>query len=389
MQIRLVDLKAQYRSIAEEVNEAVLKVIEKGNFILGKEVDLFEQQFSQYCSVKYGVGVASGTDALHLALRACGVKKGDEVITAANTFIATALAISFVGANPILVDVDPETYNIDPSKISECIEEQYEIEQLTGKLINKQTGKYLTTIIPVHLYGHPADMDPILEIARKYQLKVIEDACQAHGSEYKGRRVGSIGDAGCFSFYPAKNLGACGDGGMVVTNDKNIKEQVKMLRDYGQKVKYHYEIKGFNSRLDTIQAAILLVKLKYLDEWNKSRRENAKLYNQMLKSLRIIPPVEKEWAKHVYHLYVIRIKRPKELHDFLNSRDISTGFHYPIPIHLQKAYQSLGYKKGVFPVSEMLSKEVISLPMFPDLNCYQIKKIFEMLSDFCYQMNHI
>ncbi|GFP28239.1 DegT/DnrJ/EryC1/StrS family aminotransferase [Candidatus Hakubella thermalkaliphila] len=359
MNIPLVDLKAQYRSIAEDINTEIAEVLHNADFVLGKAVGLFEKEFASYCGAKFAIGVDSGVSALELSLRACGIGSGDEVITAANTFIATASAISFTGANPVLVDIDPQTYNIDVFAIEAAI-------------TNKARA-----IIPVHLYGQSADMDPVIRIAKKYGLVVIEDACQAHGAQYRGRKVGSIGDAGCFSFYPAKNLGAYGDGGMVVTNDAEIADKIRMLRNYGQKEKYHHIFLAYNKRLDTIQAAILRVKLKKLDEWNEARRRNAQLYNKLLKNSCVTTPIEADFAKHVYHLYVIRARDRDKLAAFLLSRGISTGIHYPIPIHLQEAYMPLGYKSGSFATTEKYATEILSLPMFPELQEKQIEYIAE------------
>lgn len=363
MNIKFVDLKKQYKSIKSDVDAAINKVIENTDFVLGDDVEKFEKEFASYCNAKYGVGVGSGTDALHLALLANGIGKGDEVITAANTFIATALAISFTGAKPVMVDVNERNFNIDTKKIE---------EKITGKT---------KAIIPVHLYGQSADIGPVLELAKKHNLRVISDACQAHGAGYKGKNIGGYGDAACFSFYPGKNLGCYGDGGMVVTNDKTAAEKLVMLRNYGQKVKYQHLIKGFNSRLDTIQAAVLRVKLKKLDEWNKARRENAKKYNELLGN-RVITPVEEDYAKHIYHLYVIRVKERGGLQKFLDEIGIPTIIHYPIPIHLQKAYSELGYNLGEFPVTEKLANEILSLPMFPELTDEEIVHISDSINKF-------
>ncbi|MEW6606250.1 MAG: DegT/DnrJ/EryC1/StrS family aminotransferase [bacterium] len=364
MKIPFVDLKSQYQSIEQEVKEAVIKVMEQANFILGEEVKLFEEEFARLCEAKYGIGVASGTDALHLALLACGIAEGDEVILPANTFIATPLAVSQAGAKPVLVDIDSLTYNIDLSKIEECI-------TLRTK-----------AIMPVHLYGQPVDMDVLTNLAKKYNLWIIEDACQAHLAEYNGRKVGAIGDIGAFSFYPGKNLGAYGDGGLVVTNNAQLAEKVKMLRDYGQKVKYHHLFKGFNSRLDTMQAAILRVKLKYLEKWNSLRIQHAQKYSELLGGTEVITPTKAPYAKHVYHLYVIRTKQRDELQKYLTDKGISVGIHYPIPIHLQKAYEDLEYKIGTFPITEKYANEILSLPMFPELTVEQIEMVVNSIKEF-------
>ena len=358
--ISFVDLKRQYISIKDEIDPAIKKVIDNASFILGKDVEDFEKNFASYCQTKYCVGVSSGTDALHLALRALNIGSGDEVIVPANTFIATALGVSYTGATPVLVDCNTHDYNIDVAKIEGAITARTK------------------AIMPVHLYGQPADMSPILDIAKKHNLNVVEDACQAHGAEYIGKKCGSLGTIGCFSFFPGKNLGAYGDGGAVTTNDPEIDEKIRLLRDYGQKKKYHHELKGFNSRLDAMQAAILNTKLRHLDKWNNQRRKNAKLYNELLANAeRIITPVEREDTKHVYHLYVIRSKIRGRLAEHLQSKGISVGIHYPIPIHMQKAYLDVGYEKGSFPVTEEYSGTILSLPMFAELNEEEIKYIVQ------------
>jgi dTDP-4-amino-4,6-dideoxygalactose transaminase len=361
LQVPFVDLAAQYPTIAPEINEAVAKVIQSTDFILGREVGLFEEEFATYCEAKYAVGVDSGTSALELALRAYEIGPGDEVITAANTFIASALAISHAGAKPVLVDVDPYTYTIDVAQIA--------------KAITARTK----AILPVHLYGHPAHMDPIRQLAEKYGLVVIEDACQAHGARYKGTRTGSLGHAAAFSFYPGKNLGAFGDGGMVVTNDREIAKRLEMLRNYGQKEKYHHQFRGYNRRLDTLQAAILRVKLKYLEKWNASRRWNAKLYQKSLEGAGVVTPVEAAGAESVWHLYVIRTENRDTLRESLISRGISPGIHYPIPIHLQPAYKDLGHKRGDFPITEGHAERILSLPMYAELTLESIEYVAQSI----------
>jgi dTDP-4-amino-4,6-dideoxygalactose transaminase len=356
-QVPFVDLAAQYPTIAPEINEAVAKVIQNTDFILGREVNLFEEEFAAFCEAKYAVGVDSGTSALELALRAYEIGPGDEVITAANTFIASALAISHAGARPVLVDVDPYTYTIDVSGIA--------------KAITPRTK----AILPVHLYGHPAHMDPIRQLAEKHGLVVIEDACQAHGARYKGRRTGSLGHAAAFSFYPGKNLGAFGDGGMIVTNDPEIAKRLEMLRNYGQKEKYHHQFRGYNRRLDTLQAAILRVKLKYLEKWNAARRWNAKLYKEFLDGIGVVAPSEAAGAESVWHLYVIRTENRDMLREALVSKGISAGIHYPIPIHLQPAYKDLGHKRGDFPITEAHAQRILSLPMYAELTPESIKYV--------------
>jgi len=364
--IPFVDLKAQYDSIKDEIDNVIQNVLDNTNFIMGEELKKFEVEFARFCDVKYAIGVANGSDALILALKACGIGGGDEVITVPHTFIATTEAVSNVGGKIVFVDIDPKTYTIDVSKIEDKITEKTK------------------AIIPIHLYGQPADMDSIMELAKKYNLKVIEDAAQAHGAEYKGKKVGSIGDAGCFSFYPGKNLGAYGDAGMVVTDNEEVANRIKMLRNHGRlTAKYEHEIEGYSSRLDNLQAAILRVKLRYLNEWNESRRENAKKYNELLSNIAgIITPYEADYAKHVYHLYVIRTVNRDKLREELKSEGVATGIHYPIPLHLQPAYNYLGYKRGDFPVAEKASQEILSLPMFAELTDEQIEEIVKFIKYF-------
>lgn len=361
MNIPLVDLKRQHGFIRDEISREIEKVVESGRFILGENVEAFEEEFAGYCGVKYGVGVASGSDALALSLKSLGVGRGDEVITVPNTFIATADAISRNGGRLVFVDVDPETYTMDVSKVE--------------KNITQKTK----SIIPVHLYGHPADMRPIKEMSEKYGLSVVEDACQAHGAEYKGEKVGSLGDVACFSFYPSKNLGACGDGGMVVTDDEELASRVKIIRNYGQKEKYFHDFIGYNSRLDEVQAAILRVKLNHLDRWNERRRENAKIYNELLPST-VETPVESKSVRHVYHLYVIKSENRGRLQKMLALRGISTGIHYPVPVHLQKAYSHLGHKKGDFAAAEVCADSILSLPMFPELTEAEIEFVSDSVT---------
>lgn len=363
MTIPFLDLKAQYKSIKGEIKEAVNNIFETCAFVGGKEVETFEKIFADYCHASYCVGVGNGTDALWLTLKAMDIGPGDEVILPANTFIATAEAISAVGAQPVFVDQDKETYTINTGEISARISEKTK------------------AIIAVHLYGQPADMDPILEIAAQHGIKVIEDAAQAHGAEYKGRRIGSIGDAACFSFYPGKNLGAYGDGGAVVTNDQKLADQVRLLSQHGSKVKYSHEIAGYNSRLDGIQAAILNVKMNYIEQWTVARRKNASLYRELLKDTEIILPIEKEDVRHVYHLFVVRVKNRDAVQKQLLERGIQTGIHYPTPIHLTEAYKGLGIQSGTFPISEEYASDLLSLPMFAELTKKQIKEICKALKE--------
>ncbi len=364
LQVPLVDLAAQYDAIANEIDDATSRVLRGTDYILGRDVGLLEEEFAALCRAEYAVGVDSGTSALELALRAYGVGPGDEVITAANTFVATVFAISYTGATPILVDVDPQTYTIDISKLERAITDRTK------------------AIMPVHLYGQPADMDPILEIAQRRGLVVIEDACQAHGAKYKGKRVGSLGHAAAFSFYPAKNLGAYGDGGMVVTSDAQVAESLQMLRNYGQREKYCHVVRGYNHRLDTLQAAILRVKLKYLDVWNAARRQHADQYNRLLAGSAAVTPLEPDYAESVWHLYVIRVANRSGLSTYLADRGIATGIHYPIPIHLQPVYRDLGYKTGDFPITECYAEQILSLPMYPELTSTSIEYVAGAIRGF-------
>jgi len=370
--VPFLDLTRQYKRIEEEILSATKRVYEKGRFILGEEVSAFEEEFSHYCGVRYGVGVDSGTDALQLALKAAGIGEGDEVITVANSFIATALAISVTGAKPLFVDIDPETYTMDPNAL----------EHLLRRRKKKGERQKIKAILPVHLYGHPAEMDVIMDIADRYNLVVVEDACQAHGAEYQGRKVVSFGLLSCFSFYPTKNLGGYGDGGMVVTDDKKLFEKLRLLRCYGEKRKYKHILKGGNNRLDEIQAAILRVKLKYLDQWNEERRKKALIYKGMLDGSGVLCPVEKEWAKHVYHLFVIRTKKRNSLQVFLKEKGIETLIHYPIPIHLQKAFRESGYRRGDFPLTEQYAREILSLPFFPEMTESEMKEVTTQIKTF-------
>ena len=362
--IPVLDLKAQYAAIEQEIDGAIKGVLLSTEFILGPAVRDLEQRVAAYCECRYGVGVASGTDALRLTLTALGIGPGDEVITTPFTFIATANTISHCGARPVFVDIDPRTYNIDPAKIEGAITQR------------------TRAIVPVHLYGQPADMDPIMRLAEKHRLYVIEDAAQAIGARYKGRRVGSIGHAGCLSFYPTKNLGAYGDGGMVVTNDAALAEKIDILRRQGGKKKYHAEVLGFNSRLDTLQAAILRVKLNYLDAWNEARRRVAQRYNELLAGLPVTTPYESSDVYHVYHQYTIRAPQRNALAAYLKERGIGTMVYYPVPLHLQGLYASLGYKEGDLPESEAASREVLSLPMYPEITEEQQRMVTEAIRGF-------
>ena len=361
--IPFVDLNAQYNSIKGEIDDAIKFTLDNTSFIMGEALRNFEKEFASYCNSKHCVGVSSGTSALSIALRAAGIQQGDEIITTPHTFIATVEAIEELNAKVKFVDIDEETYTIDPYKIKEEINEKTK------------------AILPVHLYGQPANMGPIDEIAEENNLVVIEDCAQVHGSEYKGKKV-PVSKIGCFSFYPGKNLGAYGDAGAIITNDDDVKEKAEMLINHGRRKgeKYTHEISGFNHRLDTLQASILSVKLKHLDEWISKRRINAKLYNDLL-GKEVITPKEAEYAKHVYHLYVVRVEHRDKLISFLKEKGISTGIHYPLPLHLQPALQNLGYKEGSFPITESISKEILSLPMFPELSEGEIEYITKMIKE--------
>lgn len=363
MKVDVFTLKKQYEVIKDEIKGSIEKVMQSGGFIIGEDVGLFEKEFAAYCNVKHGVGVNSGTDALFLACLACGIGKDDEVIVMPYTYIATVLAISMAGATPVFVDIDEKTYNIDVSKIE--------------KAITKKTK----AILPVHLYGHPADMDPLMEIAKRHNLKIIEDCAQAHGALYKNKKVGSFGDVSCFSFYPTKNLGAFGDAGMILTNSEDTKKRLLLLRDYGRKDRYEHILKGYNSRLDTLQAAVLRVKLRYLDKWSEERRRNAALYGKLLKDQPgVIIPFEADYARHVFHLYPVRVKHRDSVMKKLADKGVRTLIHYPIPVHLQEAYKDLGYKKGDFPISEKCCEEILSLPMYPELSEEEIRYVADSLN---------
>ena len=353
--IPFLDLKAQYKPIKEDILQAVNRVLDTGQYILGEEVAAFETEFASYVGAQHGVALNSGTSALHLALLAAGVGRGDEVITVPFTFVATVAAICYTGAQPVFVDIDPKSFTMDTTQLEAAITPRTK------------------AILPVHIYGQSADMDPILAIARKHGLIVIEDACQAHGAEYKGRRVGSLGDFGCFSFYPGKNLGACGEGGIVVTSNPKYAETMRMLRDWGQSKKYHHVLRGYNYRMEGLQGAILRVKLRHLDAWTDSRRSRAAEYNRFLRESDVERPQEMPYARHVYHIYAVRTSDRVELQRTLQSYGVQTGIHYPIPVHLQEAWRDLGYIAGDFPHSERAANEVLSLPMYPELSNIQVE----------------
>lgn len=355
--IPFLDLKAQHRALRAELVEAAGRVIDSCQFALGNEVAAFEEEFAAYCHAKYAAGVNTGTSALHLAFLAAGIGPGDEVITVSHTFMASVSAVRYAGAKPVLVDIDPKTYTMDPA------------------LIERAITKHTKAILPVHLYGQPADMDPILEIGKKHNLLVIEDACQAHGAEYKGRRAGSMGHMAAFSFYPGKNLGACGEGGAFVTNDPEYIKKVRMLRDWGQEKRYHHVLEGYNYRMDNIQGAFLRVKLRHLPAWTEARRAHAALYRELWAGSPVRFPHEAANAKHVYHIYATMASNRDALHKILGDKGIATGFHYPIPVHLQPCFAHLGYKAGDLPHTEKAAAEEISLPMFPELTDDQIREI--------------
>jgi len=364
MNIPLVDLKIQYNTIRHEIDQAISNVIEQTAFIGGKYCETFEREFAEFCDGEYCIGVANGTDALFITLKALGIGEGDEVITVANTFIATAEAIVATGANAVFVDNNAEDFTIDAIRITE-------------KISSKTKA-----IIPVHLYGQSADMQEIKALAEKYHLFIIEDAAQAHGAKHNGQTVGTLGDAACFSFYPGKNLGAYGDGGAIVTNNKELAETCRMLADHGRLEKYTHKMAGYNMRLDGLQAAILSVKLKHLSQWNQRRREIANYYNQHISIENVILPKVAQFNEHVYHLYVVQVPRRDELIQFFKENGIGAGIHYPIPLPHQPAFDYLGHKPGDFPVSEKLALSILSLPMFPELTTEQLDYIIFKLEEF-------
>ena len=387
--IPFLDLISPHLEHVDEFIAIFKETLKTGRFIGGPMVEGFEEEFAAFCNSRHGIGVGSGTDALRFALIAAGVRSGDLVITVANTFIATTEAITQAGAVPVFVDIDERTYNIDPAKIREYIEKECSVDNATGRPVNRETGRPITAIAPVHLYGQIADMDPIMEIAGNYNLVVVEDACQAHGAEYFSKkektwkRAGSIGTAAAFSFYPGKNLGAFGEAGAVTTNDEVVAGRIGMLRDHGQAKKYFHDIEGYNGRLDAIQAGILSIKLRDLNKRNEARRSHAALYNELLGATDgAVTPYEPEWSKGVYHLYIIRVKDRDGLQKFLSEKGCATGLHYPVPLHQQKAYEHLGYKDGAFPITEKVAEEILSLPMFPELTESQQRLVVEGILEF-------
>jgi dTDP-4-amino-4,6-dideoxygalactose transaminase len=387
--IPFLDLVTPHLELEEELVSVFRNTLRTASFIGGPAVEGFEHDFAQFCDVKHCVGVGSGTDALRFALMAAGVHPGDSVITVPNTFIATTEAISQAGAMPEFVDIDERTYNMDPEKLREYLGTDCDTDQHTGRPISHRTGRTITAIVPVHLYGQPADMDPILELAESRNLMVVEDACQAHGAEYFSRKeqcwkkAGSMGKAAAFSFYPGKNLGACGEAGAVTTNDPELAQKVRMLRDHGQAEKYYHNIEGYNGRLDAIQAGLLTVKLRYLEQWNRQRREVAEHYHELFAGREgLITPYEPSWSRGVYHLYVVRVKDRENLQQHLKAAGIGTGIHYPFPLHIQKAYRSLGYRQGSLPVTERVTAEILSLPIYSQLGRVDQERVADSLLEY-------
>lgn len=362
--IPLMDAKAQYNAIKDEIRPALDEVLESGNYIMGPAVHRLEQAVAKYCDVKHAIGVANGTDALLLTLDALGIGPGDEVITTPFTFFATAEAVSQLGGTPVFIDIEPDTYNMDVSKIEAAITDKTK------------------AIIPVHIFGHPVHMDPLMEIAEKYGLHVIEDACQAMGSEYREKRAGSIGTAGCFSFFPTKNLGGFGDGGMVITNDDELARKIRILRVHGSSPKYYHSMIGYNSRLDSLQAAMIEVKLPYLDGWNASRREKAEIYRQGLQGLPLQLPAETDNAYAIYHLYIIQTDKRAELMEYLSEHGISSGIYYPVPLHLQEVYRGLGYEEGCMPEAEKAADGTMALPLYPEMSGEDQQYVIEIVRRF-------
>ena len=363
MKVKFVDLSAQHKPLEAELKETFSRVLANCSFVLGPEVEKFEKAFAAFCGVEHCVAVTNGTAALQLVLQGLGIGAGDEVITVSHTFIATAEAISAVGARPVFVDIDPVSYTMDPNKVEAAITPRTK------------------ALIPVHLYGQPADMDPLNAIAAKHKLFVIEDSCQAHGALYKGRRAGSLATAACFSFYPSKNLGACGEGGAVTTNDAALARQIRMLRDHGSLKKYEHDFPAYNLRLEGIQGGVLAVKLPHLDGWNSNRRILAARYNEMFAGTKVVAPKEMPYARGVYHLYVVLVEDREALKQALAEQGIETGLHYPIPLHLQKAYEHLGYKKGDFPVSEHVASHLLSLPMYAELPTEHVEHVAKTIRE--------
>jgi dTDP-4-amino-4,6-dideoxygalactose transaminase len=388
--IPFLDLVAPHRELKDKLVAVFAHALDTAGFIGGPMVEDFERTFAKYCGAQHCVGVGSGTDALRFALMAAGVNHGDVVVTVPNTFIATTEAITQAGATPDFVDVDERTYNMDPEQLRKYLQVECSVDGTTGQVFNKRLGRPVTAVVPVHLYGQAADMDPILDLAERFGLRVIEDACQAHGAEYLSKRqsrwlkAGSMGRAAAFSFYPGKNLGACGEAGAVTTNDGDIARKIRMLRDHGQIQKYYHRVEGYNGRLDAIQAGILGTKLKYLPSWTEMRRAAASRYQDLFGKTdgKVTLPFEPSCSKAVYHLYVVRVQERDELMKQLGSVGIGTGIHYPIPLHLQEAYRALGYQTGDFPITEKVAKEIVSLPMYPQLQGDQQSRVVNEIMNF-------
>jgi len=390
MKVSFLDLVTPHKELREELLAVANKTFDTAGFIGGPMVEEFERDFATFCHAKHCVGVNSGTDALRFAFMAAGIGDGNIIVTVPHTFIATTEAISQVGATIAFVDIAERTFTMDPIKLREYLETKCDFDASAKKLVERKSGKRVAAVVPVHLYGQTADMDPIQELAAKYNLVVIEDACQAHGAEYYSqkdktwKRAGSIGLAAAFSFYPGKNLGACGEGGAITTNDAALAQRVKMIRDHGQAKKYYHDMEGYNGRLDSIQAGWLTVKLRHLEKWNESRRALARRYHKLLGSSKdaLVLPVESSWTKGVFHLYVVRVQDREAFQAFLTEMGIGTGIHYPIPLHQQKAYAHLGYRTGDFPVTERVSREIVSLPMFPQLTESQQDLVVEKIAEY-------
>src|SRR5579864_1579712 len=392
--IPFLDLVSLHKELEPELIPVFQKVLRTAGFVGGPMVEEFEREFAKFCDAKYCVGVASGTDAVGFALMGAGVQAGDIVVTVPHTFIATTEAISQAGARPDFVDVDDRTYSMDPIKLQEYLEKECYLDQETGRAFNRKLKAPVTAVVPVHIYGQCADMDSILELARRYKLIVVEDACQAHGAEYfsregnRWRKAGSMGQAGAFSFYPGKNLGACGEAGAVTTNDEEMARKMRMIRDHGQAKKYFHEVEGYNGRLDALQAGLLTVKLRHLAEWNRKRQEVAKRYHEMLANVEgVVVPNQPEWSRPVYHLYVIRVQDRAGLQKHLAAARIDTGIHYPVPLHVQKAYENFGYQKGDFPITERIASGILSLTMYPELHVEQQVRVVSELRNFLAHQN--
>src|SRR5579875_78546 len=388
--ISFLDLVTPHVELESEFTAVFQPVLQSGMFFGGPAVEQFEREFANFCDARFAIGVGSGTDALRFALMAAGIREGNAVVTVPNTFIATTEAISQVGALPEFVDIDPNTYNLSAAGLRRYLETECDGDRQTGLRISRRSGRHVSAVVPVHLYGQMADMDALLEIAEEFNLVVVEDACQAHGAQYFSRkqnawkRAGSMGAAAAFSFYPGKNLGACGEGGAVTTNNEETARTIKMIRDHGQAKKYHHDIEGYNGRLDALQAGLLRVKLTYLARWNEQRREHAALYDRLLSPLAesIVIPTEPYWSKAVYHLYVIQHSDREGLQSHLSARGIGTGIHYPIPLHLQKAYRGLGYRLGDFQATESASHQILSLPMYAQLKPEQQERVVAAIGEF-------